>query len=246
MQRRYETFYSPAVGRDMQVLAYGHYGTPVIAFPSGGGQYHDFEDNGMVAAVGHLLEAGKLKLYCPESLDKESWLRVDTDPHWRAVRHYAYQDYLVKDLVPAIYADCNTSYVGIGLTGCSLGAYHAANFALKFPQLFPYALCLSGRYNLEAITGGSGSEDVYFNNPIAYVANLHGGELEHLRHHAHLTLVCGQGPWEDKCLADTKRLAGLLAQKGIGHELELWGYDVAHDWDWWRRQLPHYLGEALG
>lgn len=246
MRRRFEKVYSPAVGRDMQLLAYGHYGTPVIAFPSGGGQFHDFEDNGMVAAVVHLLEAGKLKLYCPEGLDNESWLRNDIDPHWRAVRHHAYQDYIVKDLVPAIYADCHTAYLGIGLTGCSLGAFHAANFALKFPQLFPYALCLSGRYNLEAFTGPSASEEVYFNNPMAYVANLNGGELEHLRRHAHLTLVCGQGPWEDKCLADTKRLADLLAQKGIGHELELWGHDVAHHWHWWRQQLPYYLNRALG
>lgn len=231
----------------MKLLAFGHYGQPMIAFPSGGGQFHDFEDNGMVGAVAHLIEAGKLKLYCPESLDNESWLRGDIDPHWRAVRHQAYGDYLVKDLVPAIHADCRDSSLGIGLAGCSVGAYHSANFALKFPHLFPYAVCMSGRYDLERIMGAaSDSEEVYFNNPLAYLPNLHGESLEFVRHNAHLVLVCGQGAWEDKCLADTKRLASVLAEKGISHELDLWGQDVEHHWYWWRQQFAHHLNKALG
>ena len=246
MQRRYESFYSPAVGRDMQMLAFGHHGTPFIAFPSGGGQFHDLEDNGMVEAVAHLIEAGKLKLYCPDSLDDESWLRKDIDPHWRAVRHAAYQDYIVKDLVPAIRADCASPDIGIGLTGASLGAYHAANFALKFPHLFPYAVCMSGRYDVEAFSGQSGSGEVYFNNPVAYVPNLDGNSLQYVRHHAHVVLVCGQGAFEDKCLADTHRLADALADKGISHERDIWGHDVEHHWYWWRRQLPHHLNKALG
>ena len=246
MQTRFHTFYSPAVGRDMKLLSFGHYGVPMIAFPSGGGQYHDFKDNGMVDAVSHLLEAGKLKLYCPESLDNESWLRDDIDPHWRGVRHAAYQDYIVKDLLPAIRADCQDGQIGVGLTGCSLGAYHAANFALKFPELFPYALCMSGRYNLEAIAGSSGSEEVYFNNPLAYVANLNGGALAHVQRNTHLVLVCGQGAWDEKCLADTHRLADLLGNKGISHERDIWGHDVEHHWHWWRQQFPYHLNRALG
>jgi esterase/lipase superfamily enzyme len=200
-----------------------------------------------VEAAAHLIEGGKLKLYCPESLDRESWLAAGVDPHWRGVRHNAYQDYLVKDLVPAIRADCQAPDIGIGLTGCSLGAFHAANFALKFPHVFPYALCMSGRYDLERIMdASSGSPEVYFNNPLAYVPNLHGEGLEHVRRHAHLVLVCGQGAWEDKCLADTKRLAAALREKGISHELDLWGDDVEHHWHWWRKQFPHHLGRVLG
>jgi esterase/lipase superfamily enzyme len=246
VQRRYESFYSPAVGREMRVLAFGHYGMPLIAFPSGGGEYYDFENNGMVEAIRHLIEDAKVKLYCCESLDRESWLDQGIDPHWRAVRYHAYQDYLVKDLVPAIYEDCRTPGIGIGLVGCSLGAYHAANFALKFPHLFPYALCMSGRYDLENITSASGSEDVYFNNPLAYVYHLHGEALEQVRRHTRLVLVCGQGAWEEKCLTDTRRLAELLAQKGIPCELDLWGFDVEHHWYWWQKQFAYHLGRRLG
>jgi esterase/lipase superfamily enzyme len=245
MHRRYEKFYSPAVGRDMEILTYGHYGTPMIAFPSGGGRFHDFEDNGMIGSVIHLINEGKLKIYCPDGLDNESWLRGDVDPHWRGVRHNAYQDFIVKDLVPAIRMDCKSSDIKISLTGCSLGAYHAANFALKYPEFFNYSLCMSGRYDLEKITGISGSQEVYFNNPMAYVPNLHGDDLERTRQ-THLVLVCGQGAYEEKCLEETNRLADLLAQKGISHERDIWGHDVAHHWHWWRKQFAHHLGKSLG
>ena len=192
-----------------------------------------------------MIEAGKLKLYCTDGLDNESWLREDINPHWRGVRHNAFQDYIVKDLVPAIHMDCKDP-VNIGLVGCSLGAFHAANFALKFPHLFHYALCMSGRYDLEAITGIHDSKEVYFNNPVAYTANLHGEALKHIQHHTHLVLVCGQGAFEDKCITETHRLADLLTEKHISHERDLWGYDVEHHWYWWRKQFVHHLNKTLG
>ena len=127
MQRRYEKIYSPAVGRDMQLLAFGHYGPPVIAFPSGGGQFYDFENNGMVDALAGLIESGRLKLYCPEGLDRESWLNHGIDPHWRGVRHNAYQDFIIYDLVPAIRFDCRQDDLKIAVTGCSGGSAASNN-----------------------------------------------------------------------------------------------------------------------
>jgi esterase/lipase superfamily enzyme len=125
-----------------------------------------------------------------------------------------------------------------------MGAYHAANFALRRADLFPQALCLSGNYDPSTWHGwGEQGDALYFQNPTAYVANLGGDHLQWLRHHVHLTLVCGQGMWEDTtgAQASTRRLAGLLAEKDIPHELDVWGHDVAHDWPWWRRQLTHHL-----
>ncbi len=247
MQRRYEQIFSPAIGRQMQILAFGHFGAPIIAFPSGGGQFFDFENNGMIEAVAPLLESGRIKIYCPESLDNETWLNNHSDPHWRGIRYGAYIDFLMNNLVPAIRTDCRDPHARIGLTGCSLGALHAANFTLKFPDVFHYGLCMSGRYDLEQIIGfGSGSHEVYFNNPMAFVPNLHGGELERVRQNTHLALVCGQGAWEDKCLTETHRLADALAAKGISHERDIWGHDVEHHWYWWRRQIVHHLGKTFG
>ena len=53
----------------------------------------------------------------------------------------------------------------------------------------------------------------------------------------------GQGQWEDTtgALDSTKWFASRLAEKGIKHELDLWGYDVPHDWPSWRNQIAHHL-----
>ena len=62
-----------------------------------------------------------------------------------------------------------------------------------------------------------------------YVAHMDGDHLDWLRGRLSLLLVCGQGQWEDTtgALESSKRLAGLLSEKGIRHELDLWGHDVA-------------------
>jgi esterase/lipase superfamily enzyme len=49
--------------------------------------------------------------------------------------------------------------------------------------------------------------------------------------------------WEDStgALDSSKRLAGLLSEKGIHCDLDLWGHDVPHDWPSWQAQLVHHL-----
>lgn len=247
MNRRYDKIYSPALNRDMDVLTFGHFGMPVIAFPSGGGQFYDFENNKMIAAIAPLIDSGKIKVYCPPSIDNESWLNSWEDPHWRGVNHNRYEHFITDNLVGAIRFDCQSPDIRVGLVGCSLGAFHSVNFALKFPHLFDYALGMSGRYDLNRImSANSGSEEVYFNNPLAYTYNLHGDALEHVRRNTHIALVCGQGAWEDKCLDETHRLADVLAEKGISHERDIWGHDVEHHWFWWRKQIVHHLGKRYG
>ena len=128
-------------------------------------------------------------------------------------------------------------------TGCSFGAYHAANFALKRADLFPLALCQSGVYDVSVVGWGDRGDATYFNNPMDYVPHLEGDHLRWLREHVHLQLVCGQGQWEDTtgALDSTKAFARLLGDKGIPHDMNLWGHDVPHDWPSWRDQIAHHL-----
>ena len=51
------------------VLAYGHYGRPLLVFPAQEGNRFEWEDRGMVAAIADLIEAGRVKLYCVDSFD---------------------------------------------------------------------------------------------------------------------------------------------------------------------------------
>jgi esterase/lipase superfamily enzyme len=223
------------------VLAYGHYGRPLLAIPSEDGEPWDWEQRGMVDAVGWLLEEGRVKLYCAPSFDRESWSRGDLPLEERARRHQHYEHWLTTSLVPFVQADSNTHELLV--SGCSLGAFHAANFCLKRADLMPAAICMSGVYDVARQGWGERGDAVYFSNPMDYVANLHGDHLDWLRSRVSLLLVCGSGQWEDTtgALDSTVRFGELLAEKGIGHEVDVWGEDVPHDWPSWRRQLAHHL-----
>jgi esterase/lipase superfamily enzyme len=243
MRRRTVDLWSPAIGAAGSVIAYGHWGRPVLVFPHEMGNAADFESWGMIDAVAGLIDGGQVKLYCVGSYDAQSWSNKGIPLEERARRHEAYESWIVNQVVPWIFDDCGRRF-DIVTTGSSLGAYHAANFALKRADLFPRALCMSGNYDPTTWHGwGERGEALYFNNPLDYVANLHGDHLQWLRSRLFVLLVCGQGMWEDTtgALVSTKALAGLLADKGIPHEVDLWGYDVAHDWPWWRRQFAHHL-----
>ena len=228
-----------------RILAYGHYGRPLVAFPSENGEPADWEDRGMVDAIGGLLDDGRVKLYCVPSFDRESWTRGDLDLEERARRHGHYEWWVLTRLVPFVQTDSHTHDAMVA--GASFGAYHAANFCLKRADLFPLAFCLSGVYDVSVQGGGERGDAVYFNNPMDYVAHLHGDHLDWLRRTASVVVVCGQGQWEDTtgALESSRRFAALLAEKGIPHELDLWGHDVPHDWPSWRRQIAHHLSRFV-
>jgi esterase/lipase superfamily enzyme len=223
------------------VIAYGHYGRPLVAFPSENGEPHDWEDRGMVEAIAPLLDDGRVKLYCTPSFDRDSWTRGDLTLEERARRHGHYEWWVLTKLVPFVQADAHTHE--LMAAGTSFGAYHSVNFCLKRSDLFPLAIGMSGVYDVAVQGGGERGEAVYFNNPMDYVMNLHGDHLDWLRRQASVLLVCGQGQWEDTtgALESTKRFGALLEEKGIPVEVDLWGHDVPHDWPSWRRQLAHHL-----
>ena len=223
------------------VFTYGHWGRPVIAFPAENGEPWDWESQGMTAALGPLFAAGRVKLYCVSSFDRGSWTQQDLPLEERARRHGHYESWILERVVPFVQTDSREHEAIV--TGASFGAYHAANFCLKHAHVFPVAICMSGVYDISRIGWGERGDTTYFNNPADYVRHLGGDHLDWLRSQASLVLVCGQGQWEDTtgALESTKEFGALLAEKGIRHELDLWGYDVAHDWPSWRAQLAHHL-----
>ncbi len=228
----------------LAVIAYGDHGRPVLVFPSEGGRAEDFESNGMVGAVVDLVDAGRVRFYCVDSLDAYTWSDKSAAIDERASRHGLYTDWLIGEVVPMIRAETGGD-VELMTLGCSLGAYHAVHLALQRADLFPLAIGLSGNYDVSSWHAwGDRGDATYFANPADYVRRLHGEHLDWLRDRLSLLLVCGQGQWETHptgSLPSTQTMARVLQEKGIRCELDLWGHDVSHDWPWWRRQLAHHL-----
>jgi esterase/lipase superfamily enzyme len=226
------------------VLAYGHYGRPFLVFPAEAGHAWDFENNGMVGAVADLIDGGRLKLYCVNSADADSWSDRALPIEERARRHEGYENWILQDVVRFIAEDCSGP-AEVATVGCSLGAYHAVNTALRHADVFPLAIGLSGNYDPSMWRSwGDPGMAAYFNNPMAYVPNLYGDHLDWLRSRLSILLVVGQGAWEvdpTGALPSTRAFADVLASKGLRHELDVWGYDVPHDWPSWQAQLRHHL-----
>lgn len=238
---RYLRLPSAALGRRVHLWTHGFAGPALLAFPTASGMAHEWQASGAVDALRPLLEAGRLRLYCPESEACRSWTAHGRPVAERLARHEAYEHFVTDELVPWIEQDCGQAGAVVGLAGASLGATLAALLALKAPERFPWALCLSGRYSTTPMLGAPGGRAAYFNDPLAFVPNLTGAALQRVRRHTHLTLVVGQGAHEGRCTQETVWLARALADRGISHQLDIWGRDVPHEWVWWRRQLRYHL-----
>ncbi len=234
----------PGTDEHRHVIRWGHWGRPLLVFPSEAGAAEDFAHHGMLDAIRDLVDAGRVSVFCVDSMDARSWSDNSLSTEERANRHGTYHAWLTEAVVPWIHEQLGGP-TELMTTGVSLGAYHAVHFTLQRADLAPLAIGLSGAYDPTQWNGwGDLGDSTYFANPCAYVAGLEGEHLEWLRGRVSLLLVVGQGPFEvspTQSLPSTRRFAELLRQKGIRHELDVWGFDSAHDWPWWRTQLAHHL-----
>lgn len=237
-------WHSPNVSRTMSLKVYGHWGKPMIVFPCSRGRYYDYEGMGMIAAIADFIEGGRVKLFCVDSIDAESWYDFSVPPTVRNERHQAYDRYVVDEVAPFIRHHCNLPRTRIIANGCSMGALHAVNFFFKHPDIFEGTLALSGLYRLDRPEFGLRSEDlpaVYDNSPLTYLSNLNDPWYLERYRNSRIIVCVGQGAWEDEALADTRELEKLLRGRSIPAWIDYWGFDVNHDWPWWYRQMNHFL-----
>ena len=242
MDRVYVELGTP-FGRPGSVIRYGHFGRPVIIFPSEYGRAWEAEDKGLVAALAPLVDVGRIKLYGVDAFDDQGWSDPWLPLEERARREIAYQDWITGPVCEWIGADSPGATSAL-VMGASLGAYRALAIALRRADLFPDVLGLSGCYDpTQWRAWGEPGHTAYATNPTWFVPDLRGDHLEWLRARLHVVLTVGQGQWEDTtgAMASTVHMAGLLRDQGVRVDLDMWGHDVAHDWPWWQRQACHHV-----
>lgn len=244
MSAKHRLLESPHLGRRVHVWSFGEVGRPLVVFPSNAGVAHEWDNGGMIDALAPLLRAGRMKIYCPETNVSKSFSGSGSLGA-RMAHHKAYEHFVLETLVPFIRHDCMAPDARMVATGCSVGALYASLFVLKHPETFSRALCLSGTYRGSKFFGGAHHEEVYLNDPLAFLPNLRGGPLQHVRRNAHLTLVVGRGAHEHGCIPETAEMGALLERKGIPHHLAFWGEDSSHTYPWWQRQARHYLSQMF-
>jgi esterase/lipase superfamily enzyme len=236
MNREYYHWRSPSLGREMELLVFGHAGARVLAFPTSLGRFYQWEDFGMVGALHEHMERGWIQLFCVDSVDSESWYARNRCPAERACRHSQYDQYIRHEVV-SFTAERNPNPFLIA-AGASFGAYHAVNFGLRYPDLVDRVIGMSGLYDIASFADGYADDNVYFNNPSDFVANEHEpARLDALRH---MDIILATGH-DDTNRPSNEYLSGLLWSKGIGNALRIWD-GWAHDWPWWQKMIALYIG----
>ncbi|MDQ6612204.1 MAG: alpha/beta hydrolase-fold protein [Gemmatimonadota bacterium] len=244
LPKRIDRWRSPSLGLEMPIVTYGYNGPAVLLFPTAAADFLENERFYLIKAMEPMLAAGRLRVFSIDSINSHAWMDRKLRVAEQARRQAMYSRYVEDEVVPYIRHAVGDSGARAITTGASFGCFHAANSFFRRPDLFGGVIGMSGFYDLNrSYLKGYTDDNCYFNNPMWYVPKLEGGVLDTLRHHSRIALVTGQGAYEAPDA--TRDFHNLLDAKGIPHIFDLWGYDVNHDWPWWRKMLPYNL-ERLG
>lgn len=235
MYREYVRWWSPSLNREMEFLWFGKFGRPVILFPTSAGRYFENEDFHLAGSLADKVNAGEIQLILVDTVNNESWYNRGVHPAIRAARHAQYDNYLRHELVPYIH---NRAQRGdLVVYGASFGAYHASNFAARYPDVVSRAICFSGVFDIRSQLDGYWDDNCYFHCPVVYIPNMDGewaGKLSRVQ------WVLATGEY-DSIVDKTREFSGLLAMKGIPSYTEIWPGVFGHDWPWWREHLRRFV-----
>lgn len=239
MQRELSSWYSPALGAEMPIASYGHHGFVILLVPTAAADYLEYERFLMMDVLAPYLDSGKCRVFSVNSINNESWLNNEMLPEHKAIRQNQFNNYIFDEVIP--YIRTNTSAETMIYTcGASFGALHAMNLFLKRPDIINGCISMSGLYDLTEYTKGFWDEQVYFNSPMHYVPNLSDSwYLDRIKASHHIHIYTGSGNYEDP--DGSRHFSQVLWDKGIWHDLDVWGPDIHHDWPTWRSMLPFIL-----
>jgi esterase/lipase superfamily enzyme len=233
---------SDRMQRESKLVRWGHFGKPVLIFPTAGGDAEEIERWHLVGSVRSLLEAGKIKVYSCDSVAGQAMVSQEGTPQHRMWLINMFHQYIRHEVLPAIRIDCNDSEATVIAAGSSIGAFHAAAMVCRFPNLFSQALCASGTYKLERFLKSNDlTQDFLVSSPMHFLPSLGPGPHLDLLRTRFILIASGEGRAED--IGESWALANVLGQKGIPNRVDSWGRDWNHDWPTWREMFPKYLGD---
>lgn len=233
--RSHHRWHSPTLRREMELLVFGHAGARVVVFPTSQGRFYDWEDRGLIGALGEHLSDGRLQIFCVDSVDGESWFAKHLPPADRARRHVEYDHYVLDEVLPFSLEHNADDF--LILTGASFGAYHAVNFAFRHPDVVDKTVGFSGKYDIHSFLDGYWNDTAYFHCPTAYVPNMDAEWVERLSQ-MEICIVTGA---TDNILSGTTDMIRILREKGIRHRGDVWDAPYGHDWPWWKIQIRNYV-----
>jgi esterase/lipase superfamily enzyme len=233
------TWYSERLKGEAAMSRWGSFGTPVLIFPTAGGDSEEIERFQVIRTLEKELSEGLIKVYSCDSVAGRAMLVEEGSPQHRMWMLDQFQQYVRYEVVPAIRADCNDPDIEVVVVGSSIGAFNALAAICRFPDVFKSALCMSGTYDLLRFLKAPPTEHFVKASPLHFLADGNAPDLERLRSRFVL-LASGEGEAED--IDESWRVAAALGQHGVPNRVDSWGPDWDHDWPLWRNMLVRYMG----
>ncbi len=239
MKKEQASWFSPALQKEMPIVAYGDYGFALLLVPTAAADFMEYERFQLMETLAPYINGGKVKVFSINSINSESWLNNDMAGEHKAIRHNQFNEYVFNEVIPFIKTNTSAD-TPIITCGASFGALHSINLFLKRPDLINGVIAMSGVYDLSEYTKGYFDEQVYINSPMHYLPELNDDwYLSKIRNNNRIFLLSGSGDYEDP--EASRKFSDLLNSKGIAHHLDIWGHEWKHDWPTWRAMLPVYL-----
>jgi esterase/lipase superfamily enzyme len=236
-------WYSPHVEQEIQLVRWGSFGTPVLLFPTAGGDAEEVERFHLIRVLMPLIESGRIKVFSIDSIAGKAWIEKQHSAEFCSYLQNMFDSLVYQEIVPAIRKDCESPEIEIIAAGASIGAFNAVATVCRHPDAFRLAIAMSGTYDLSKYLEGRFIQDFYFASPLHFLPGLEGPQLEKLRKRQ-ILLPSGEGDYED--IGESWRMASVLGAKGIPNRVDPWGTEYRHDWVTWREMLPKYLAEFAG
>jgi esterase/lipase superfamily enzyme len=235
-----ERWHSQRVEAEVNLARWGTFGTPLLIFPTAGGDFEEIERFHLVGALQSFVDEGRIKIYSVDSLNGRAFF-TDTDSARVGWMMTAFDSMIRHEVVPAIRADCDSPSIEIITAGASIGAFNALEVLCRHPDIFSTALCVSGTYDLTKWLNGPVSSDFYFSSPVHYLSQLVEGDLLRKLRTRFVLFTHGLGRAEDP--GESWRAAAALGAQGIPNRVDEWGSEWPHDWVTWREMFPKYVDE---
>ncbi|MEG8988233.1 alpha/beta hydrolase-fold protein [Ignavibacteria bacterium 4148-Me] len=239
MKESYHKWHSQYLNRDLEMLVFGSSGYPIILFPPEKGKYFDCKDAGLISSVENFLDNDKIKIYCPDTIDLESWYNFNVNPSERVKKHIIYEKIILNEVIE--FAKYETERKVVGVAGCSFGGYHALNLAFRHPDVINSVISMGGFYDIKQFIFGHYDDNCYFNNPFDYMPNLEDNwYLDKIKS---MKIFLGVGEW-DLAIHENKRMSEILSLKNINHQFDVYSAS-GHDWQVWKNMFPIYISKII-
>jgi len=237
-------WWSPRLHQHVNIVRYGHFGQPLLLFPTAGGDCEEAERWHLIGALWPLIEAGRLKVYSVDSIAGMALVNQTGSPQHRMWVQNEFHHFVRHEVVPAIHMDSGQQ--DIWTAGASIGAFHALAVLCRFPDVFAKAVPMSGTFDLRRFFHAPAhafNDHFWSSSPVHFVGALGGHHLDVLRTR-YVHFISGEGKAES--IGHSFEMAAVLGRMGVPNYVESWGPDWPHDWHTWRAMLPGVLARWTG